>query len=266
MKVSDIYYTNNGTKMRIVSMSRWDKIEVEFIGLVRPVENRFVEKRNILKGSVKTPYCRSVFGVGYLGEGPYKVSYKDRNGKIQLTAEYLKWSGILKRCYDETYLRNNPSYEQAYVCNDWHNFQFFAEWCQTQEGFGEEGWEIDKDLHVNSCKLYSPDYCSFVPKSLNIAGVAKNSRKDSKYIRGVYKYKNRYRANLSCFGEYESLGYYVTEEEAYNAYCVGFYKLLDKTIDRYTSLVAPHVIEYLKSIKLRSYLEEKLHMLPKKED
>lgn len=48
------------------------------------------------KGKIKCPYERSVFGIGYLGEGKYKVW---ENGKI--TRVYSVWQNMLQRCYNE---------------------------------------------------------------------------------------------------------------------------------------------------------------------
>lgn len=40
IKVGDVYYTNNLTKMVVVRVDGWNKIEVRFEGLINKVANR----------------------------------------------------------------------------------------------------------------------------------------------------------------------------------------------------------------------------------
>ena len=47
------------------------------------------------KGNVKCPYEKRYYGVGYLGEGKYRMS---SNGKH--TDEFDIWHHVLERCYD----------------------------------------------------------------------------------------------------------------------------------------------------------------------
>lgn len=115
-------------------------------------------KGNVVKGSVRNPYARTIYGVGYRGEGPHKM-----HG--QLT--YSKWHGVLHRCYDEQYNLDHPTYTDAY-CNDyWHNYQNFCGWAHKQIGFGVKGFDLDKDLLFKGNKEYGPDTCVFLPQELN---------------------------------------------------------------------------------------------------
>lgn len=261
VQVGQVYYTKNLTRMVVVNVKSQKEIEVRFEGLIQKVPNKILRQHQVTEGFVKTPYCRSVFGVGYLGEGPFKVSYRDENGKVKLTEEYLKWSGILKRCYDETYLSNQPTYQEALVCNEWHNFQAFSSWCHTQKGFGIEGWQLDKDMHINACKIYSPDFCSFIPKDLNSCFLGKNnSRKGSKFVPGVFLYKNGYRATLSIFDKFTSLGYFSTEEKAYSVFAQAQKDYVKQLIGKYEQDVNENVILYMKSFKPISFEEQKRKM------
>ena len=60
------------------------------------------EYGNFKKGNIKCPYERRVYGVGYIGEGKYKVK---ENGKT--TKCYETWHSMLRRCYDEKYQEKN---------------------------------------------------------------------------------------------------------------------------------------------------------------
>ena len=56
---------------------------------------RNVQYGNFKKGNIKCPYKPSICGIGYIGEGEYKVS---ENGKQ--TKCYNVWYDMMQRCYD----------------------------------------------------------------------------------------------------------------------------------------------------------------------
>lgn len=115
-------------------------------------------KDNVKRGNVRNPYFKTYFGVGYRGEGGYKM-----HG--QLT--YNKWSNIMVRCYNPQYKVDHPTYDGVYCCDEWHNYQTFCKWAYDQVGFGEKGFDLDKDLLFKGNKVYSPDTCVFIPQELN---------------------------------------------------------------------------------------------------
>ena len=63
--------------------------------------------------------------MGYIGEGKYKSIIS--NGSKTQTHCYSTWKSMLTRCYDEKYHIKKPTYENCYVCDEWLNFQNFAE-------------------------------------------------------------------------------------------------------------------------------------------
>jgi len=115
----------------------------------------------------------SVFGIGVIGEGKYRSSV---NG-IPCEA-YKRWQRMLERCYSERYLKDKPSYRDCYVCDDWLNFQNFAKWYFENKLDDMKDIELDKDIKVKGNKVYSPDTCMFVHRSLNYA--ERNQRVSSK--------------------------------------------------------------------------------------
>ena len=74
-------------------------------------------------GSVKCPYEPTVFGYGYIGQGIYKTR---ENGKP--TREYATWLNMLCRCYNTKFHEKHETYKGCIVCEEWHNFQNFADW------------------------------------------------------------------------------------------------------------------------------------------
>ena len=93
-------------------------------------------------GNIKCPNEKRYFGVGYLGEGKYKLS---ENGKH--THKYNIWYNALKRCYDPKYQEKEPTYKGCTVENYLLNFQHMGEWIEENyyEVLGEQMC-LDKDI------------------------------------------------------------------------------------------------------------------------
>ena len=119
-----------------------------------------VTYQNFKKGNIKCPYEKRYYGVGYLGEGKYKMS---ENRK--LTKCYKAWYHMLQRCYDHKLHERYPTYKDCKVSEEWHNFQNFGKWFDDNyyeiEG---ETMTLDKDILTKHNKIYSPETCIFVPQ------------------------------------------------------------------------------------------------------
>ena len=126
----------------------------------------FVNTNNKYKYEVGS-ILPTVYGVGYFGVGEHRA--KNIKGKVEKC--YDCWKGMLRRSYSEEYLIKQPTYRDTTVCEEWLNFQNFAEWYEKNypkiEGIK---FELDKDLLQQGIenKVYSPDTCVFLPKSVNI--------------------------------------------------------------------------------------------------
>lgn len=126
---------NFGSKMVIIGYRNTRDVDVYF-----PEYDwmaRSVEYKQFKKGDIKCPYERSVYDIGYIGEGKYKVS---ENGK--LTKCYRTWHSMLTRCYDEKHRYKNPTYKDCEVYNEWLCFQKFTKRDKTR---GE--YPIGVDYH-----------------------------------------------------------------------------------------------------------------------
>lgn len=117
---------------------------------------------NIRRMTVKDVTAKSIMGIACFGDGPYKAQISGHN-----TTCYNAWKNMLLRCY-------NPSangYHRyggrgVFVCDEWLNFQVFAEW--YHENF-KEGLALDKDMKIEGNLCYSQDTCLFVTKKDNTA-------------------------------------------------------------------------------------------------
>lgn len=174
-----------------------------------------VSSSNLKRRTIKNPYHKSVFNIGYIGDGRFSVK---NNGKI--TKEYYLWHGIMQRSYCDKYHKKRPTYTHTIVYEDWHNFQVFAEWCADNY---IDGWELDKDLLSESDnKIYSPSTCVFIPSQLNSFLTNKKSGNLSGYtgVKRADSKRERWQARICCIytSKLLSLGNYDTPEEASQAY------------------------------------------------
>lgn len=206
---------NQGCLMKIIVYNNASDIIVEFQdkykGVVKTTYNNFNKLR------VKNPYYPNAFGIGVIGN---KYPAKQNNKHIK---EYNAWCHILERCFDEKYKIKKPTYKDVICCDEWLLYENFYEWLHSQENFekwlNENLWAIDKDVLVKGNKIYSPETCCLVPPNINSLFIKNNATRGDLPI-GVSKYGIYFRAscNNPLTNKYEYLGFYLTQEKAFQAY------------------------------------------------
>ena len=166
---------------------------------------------NIRIGNVRDKSAPSVFG-GVVGDEVIKSGGK-------YIKEYYLWRSMLRRCYDEKYTDKNSTYKGCTVAEGWRYLSNFKEWCNNQIGFGNEGWQLDKDILIKGNKIYSEDTCCFVPQEINIIFTDRYAIK-GEYPIGVYynKTSRKYIARISKYGCLKHIGIFTSVEEAASAY------------------------------------------------
>lgn len=106
------------------------------------------------------------------------------------TKSYRLWCDIKLRCIDGgKYQQGKPTYAGCTMSEDFKNYQYFAEWCQSQVGYGLPDYQIDKDLLVTGNKIYGENTCVFIPSLLNMFITSTSRRRD--YPTGVYKVSSK---------------------------------------------------------------------------
>lgn len=150
-----------------------------------------------------------VYGVG-VNDGKYPTNV---NGKIPKS--YSLWMSLLTRCFRPE--KRSRAYTGCSVSENFKNYSYFHNWCQNQIGFGQEGFELDKDLLFKGNKLYSEDTCLFIPSRLNKLLLTSDAIRGSLPL-GVSAHGKRFKAQ--CLREPASphIGVFNTPEEAFNAY------------------------------------------------
>lgn len=242
VKVGDKFKTNQGCECVIIEYNGAFDVVVQFQD-----EHKYIKTTrtgDLRKGEVANPFFRSVYGVGYYGTEQNTLS-----GYKSGTREYMFWKGIMERCYSLTNQIRNPTYINCVVDERWHNFQNFAGWCQHQIGFNEKGWQLDKDLLVDTVvgKVYSPDICVFVPPEINTLFLIPTTKTDD-LPTGVSYCKDRgnYQAGCGAGGFRKALGRYKTPELAYRAYIDYKKTRVSEIVETYEQRIDVRLTEKLK--------------------
>ena len=179
-------------KMKIIKCDEYSDIVVEFQDKHKTIVH--TNYNSFKNGIVKNPYHPSVFGIGYLGQGKYKSRGEDGNK----TKAYSYWQRILERCYNPYFINEHLTYIDCFVCDEWHNFQNFAEWFYKHYyEIENERMELDKDILFKGNKVYSPKTCIFVPQRINVL-FTKNDTNRGKYPIGVSSRNDRNKLLASC--------------------------------------------------------------------
>lgn len=162
-KVGERRIMNDGSLAEIIAYNNAIDIYVQF------PQSKYCETSNVkhgtyyhfCKGGIKNDFFPSILGVACKGN----EKTKDENGNRLIS--YTIWIEMIKRCYKK-YKINQPTYEKVRVCDDWLCYSNFKKW------FNENYYEIendsialDKDIMQYDSKIYSPNTCIFVPKSIN---------------------------------------------------------------------------------------------------
>lgn len=167
-----------------------------------------------------------VFGVGindadYVTQRKETIGYVDGKQKQKLVwicPYYRTWKSMLERCYSEKYQNKNPTYKDCSVSEEWLTFSVFKCWMEKQDW---EGLQLDKDLLFSGNKVYRPETCVFLSKTVNIFTTDRSNDR-GEWLIGVYWDKGRSKFKSQCSNPFtkkrEGLGYFICELEAHQAW------------------------------------------------
>ena len=209
--VGKVCKSNSSGDFKIVKYNHAKDVEIQFL---KTGYEATVRLGHIKIGNVKDPYAPSVHGVGVTGT-KYPITVDD-----VITKEYDLWRNMLQRCYNGSFKNKNPTYGGCEVSENFKSYEYFYEWCNKQIGFGNQGWQLDKDLLVKGNKVYSEGSCVFLPQEINSLLVKSNASRGEHLIGVCWdKAKKAFKAQVrKNKGKQEFLGYFKTELEAFNAY------------------------------------------------
>ena len=209
--VGKIFKSKSSGDFKVLKYNDGRNVEIQFVNTSFETVTRLECIKN---GSIKDPYSPSVYGIGVLG-----TKYLTTINGVK-TKEYTLWQSMLKRCYSDVYKKQRPTYKGCKCSENFKYYEYFYEWCQSQVGFGNDGWQLDKDLLIKGNKVYSENTCIFIPTEINSV-LIKCTATRGKHLIGVCWHDtnkafvaqiNKNKGNSKC------LGYYSTEIEAFKAY------------------------------------------------
>lgn len=190
---------------------------------------------------------KPIFGVG-INDVNYMVT-RTNNGKLEICPAYRVWSGMLTRVYSKKYQSKKTTYKGVSVCTEWLSFSKFREWFSDNY---TDGFELDKDLTGDN-RTYTPENCIFVPTWLNSFTISSMINRGDCLI-GTYfdKTSNKYIAQCRNpkSGKRETLGVFIREIDAHNAWLARKLKLADELkneMDCIDMRIYPRVVEIIKT-------------------
>lgn len=230
-RTGEIKINNQGTEMKIIRYGGCSDIDVEFLD-----DHHYIKKGNsyvnFKKGNIFNPYDKTAYGVGYLGVGRFKTVECDNPHKS--TTVDRAWRNMLRRCYYAKTSNEFPTYYGiCTVCDEWHDFQNFAEWYENNYIEVKGRLHIDKDILYPGNKEYSPEKCMLVPQRINMLFV--NHPNDSGLPSGITKVKNdRFKAEYNA----KQLGYYTTFKEAFVSYKKAKEEAIKRIAEDYKTIIS----------------------------
>lgn len=247
-RLGEINISNEGYEMKIIEYKDANHIIIKFQDKHNAkVSTKYSHFKN---GQVKNPYHPSACGIAYYGQGKYKSRGED--GKK--TKAYITWIHMIKRCYDPYFINKNLTYIDCYVCDEWLNFQNFAEWFYKHYyEVSNEIMQLDKDILIKGNKIYSPKTCLIVPQRINDLFV-KQQRKRGEYPIGVNpnKINNCLVVQCQTLEKSEYLGCFPLDKpfQAFIAYKNYKENYIKQVADEYKDLIPQKLYEALYRYKV----------------
>lgn len=232
-RVGEVFENKRGEKAEIIEYTSSRKAIIKFEdGTIRSN----IRYGDLKRGNFGNKNIPHYYSVGYSGYGCFNV------GKDKLACD--KWVRMLDRCY------NNQNYKDVTVCEEWHNFQNFAQW--FYENYDPEhmkGWHLDKDILVKGNKIYSPETCCFVPVEIN--NLFTNMKNSSNNLPiGVLSKHGTFQAGMRKRGRTFHIGTFNTLQEAFKAYKLEKEKFVKEVADEWRGLISAKVYEALYNYKI----------------
>ncbi len=210
--VGQEFYNNYGEKAIVIEHDGYAHITIKSTnGYIRNVSFQKLKEKNW-----KTPYALTNRNKGYIGEGKYSSKINDIK-----TPEYLAWNGMLDRCYCD-HSKKHKAYVGCSVCDEWLNFQNFAEWYNDNLWNCDERIAVDKDILHKGNKIYTPENCIIVPAKINSIFTKSEAIRGEYYIGVEPRDNNKFRGvfNIQTMERYKRKysKFFDTPEEAFYWY------------------------------------------------
>lgn len=238
------HINKDGDAFIVIEYRSWYDVDIKFDceDMVRNVKAKDIGRKSLV------PHTRkSICGVACKGYGSFKTTGVD--GKA--TRAYMLFKLMLERVYLSD-IACYPNYggRGVTVCEEWHNFQNFAEWYYSQKAHDLEGFELDKDLTGST--IYSPSTCFLIPKEINSTLRRVTGKINTELPRGVAYSKSKDRPYLSTFKQTRSgtMESFSTIAEARNHYLINTKLKLLRIAEDNAAFLEDPVIPLLREFRL----------------
>ena len=156
---------------------------------------------------------KPIYGIG-TNDAAY-VTQITINGKVHICPYYKVWKSMFQRCYCIKQKQRQPWYKNCSICTEWHTFSNFKSWMETQEW---EGNDLDKDFLKQGNKVYSSEFCTFIPHSINtLKCLLSLNNTSSTGVHWSIK-RNKFQAQCCVNGRNKHLGYFDCKDLAIKKY------------------------------------------------
>lgn len=177
---------------------------------------------------------------------------------------YARWRSMFNRCKGKP--RPTRAYDNCEIDEKFKYLSDFIAWSKT-EGFSPENSKLahlDKDIKIRGNKLYSPDTCVFVPRTINSI-IVDLGKQNEDYPAGVIKRKSNWTGKpflTGCLmnkGKMQYLGVRETPEECHALWQSAKAEIILDLLPEYKQFCIDTGIKHHKSVELG--LEERAKIL-----
>lgn len=166
-------------------------------------------------GWVYKPAGKNKRPVYEMGINDVEFSCQPRiNGRQIKHPAYSTWYHMLERCFDQSWKKKKPSYNDVTCCDEWLLFSNLLVWFNNNY---INTYVLDKDLITRGNKIYSPTTSLFIPVAVNSFLLTRWLDRGD-YPLDVFKKGNKYVASISYNNGKKHLGYFKSPEEAHQAW------------------------------------------------
>lgn len=191
--------------------------------------------------------------------------YIEYENKASLQA-YHVYNGIKARCKDtKNDNHTRKCYDEVTMCQEWKdNPKSFVKWyLEHYYEFDNEQMDVDKDLFGDGAKIYSPETCCILPKSLN--AILANSKKhyheetnEENTLPFGVKYSGRdkkYYANIQFTGtgKIVKLSEWDKPEEAFEEYKIMKQADILMVAAQYKGKIPDYIYHKLLKVEIKPY-------------
>lgn len=238
-EIGDVFTNSRGTSATVIQ-----KIKGGYAVLCMYEDGteQTISTSNLRRGAFKNPNLPTVANLGFVGVGKY-----DSGSHPHI---FSRWYSIFRRVYLESDKPKNSSYVGASICEEWYNFQNFAQWMEDQN-IPDINWHLDKDLLFKGNSVYSPETCVFLPQEVNVFFTKRKTCRGNLPIGVQFREKTgRYLCSFTRNSKSVHVGCFSTPEAAFLAYKFAKESYAKELAEKWKDKIDPRAYDALINYKV----------------